>query len=401
MDFNSLKYRTRKTCSVCEKSLGDSVIPLPEFPITEILIKQKLPPQGFLDQAFMFCEHCGHGQLQNVIDPEILYGGDYAFRTSQSRSSAAGNKFFLEFVDRVTQGTKFDTVVDIGCNDLHMLQALEHRADRLIGIDPMLPKLKAAAPSQKYQLIGDFIENVALSDLVSNQGTLFVCSHNLEHIENPRLMIERLLAAANQNTVFAFQFPGLETLVSNFRFDHLFHHHVQYFSLPSVAHAIESAGGTVLHHMVNTSFWGSLLIVFKKGSESVLRKGEKFSKTTIRQRYDYFRHNLMLAGEFLKNFNDKKWDGKKIIGYGAALTLPAVAYHMKHDLSNLECVVDDDPCKAGLYYLNLPVQIKMPKDAGSIEQQTVVITALNNVRQIVEKLNPLKPKHILVPLACF
>jgi hypothetical protein len=78
--------------------------------------------------------------------------------------------------------------------------------------------------------------------------------------------------------------------------------------------------------------------------------------------------------------------------------LPVLAYHLKSDLSFLECVLDDDPVKNGWHYENLPLAIRPPEDAHEWMDASVMITAPDNAQPILKKLLDFRPKNIIYPL---
>ena len=54
----------------------------------------------------------------------------------------------------------------------------------------------------------------------------------------------------------------------------------------------------------------------------------------------------------LEDIGDKKY------GYGAGLMLATLDYHLKFDMSNLECILDDDPTKHNSEYQNINASIQ-------------------------------------------
>ena len=83
--FREIHYKQRLHCMVCGTKSSRPVMDLPEFPLTEIYVEKKVSERiGFVDQAFHLCNRCGHGQISNVIEQEVLYGDSYATRTSTS-----------------------------------------------------------------------------------------------------------------------------------------------------------------------------------------------------------------------------------------------------------------------------------------------------------------------------
>ena len=86
-----------------------------------------------------------------------------------------------------------------------------------------------------------------------------------------------------------------------------------------------------------------------------------------------------------------------IYGYGAALLLPVLAYHLKTDFSFLKAVIDDAKEKDGLFYANLPLEIQHSSKITKFNELTIFITAIDNVKPIMTKLFSYRPKHIIYP----
>ena len=265
---------------------------------------------------------------------------------------------------------------------------MKDRADKIIGIDPILEESEDGLGEEKLTVIGDFIENVDLSQIDLNDS-LIICSHTLEHVENPKEMLSNLFQHATPSTLFFFQFPGLDGLLENLRFDQIFHQHLNYFSCYSFNYLLKSLGSHIINSDTNPH-WGSLLFAFRKGEVEHHENFSKPDKKQIAERHAIFKQRMESLSLFLQSLK-----GEKIVGYGAALTLPVLAYHLSDDFSGLPCIFDDDEGKENLFYINLPVPIKNSKDMGNIKDDTVFITAIDNTRKILSKVIPLQPKRIV------
>ena len=137
--FKSVSFTKRTECMVCGIKLDKPIIVLPDFPLTEIYVNEKVNEKvGFVDQSFCLCENCGHAQITNIINPEILYDYSYHFRTSTSATAVKVNDNFLSFISRITGDIHFKTIIEIGCSDIYLLNSLRSQSDELIGVDPAL-----------------------------------------------------------------------------------------------------------------------------------------------------------------------------------------------------------------------------------------------------------------------
>lgn len=398
--FIDIPFAKRARCVVCETPFKKPLISLPDFPLTEIYTRRPLKKRaGYLDQEFHFCENCGQGQLAHVIDKDLLYGESfsYHFRTSESLTGRDSSLFFVNFLDRVVGKKRFKTIVEVGCNDLHLLRSISDRAEKLIGIDPILKGREKEWSRGKIVAVGDFLENIDLE----NDIDLVICKDTLEHVVDPKGFIQKILRKGHEDTLYFFQFPFLETLCDGMRFDQIFHQHLNYFSLKSILKMLDELGCELLDHTINHNLWGSILIVFKKGRNSVKyrRSAKKLSSKEILRKYGVFQQTMDLAQKRLEEFA-----GTVVYGYGAALMLPVLSYHLKNDFSGLKAILDDDQRKAGLYYINLPVKIIRRDQIADFRNAVVLITAIatfDNVRRILKNVFELNPKQIIVPMNVF
>lgn len=399
--FKNIKFKKRNYCMVCRQQCEEPVISLSKFPLTEIYTdKQFNNNLGFVNQEFHFCERCGHGQLKNIINQEVLYGSSYRTRTSTSSSAILAADFFLDFVNNILKKGNLRTIIEIGCNDLYVLKKLRGKARILYGIDPILKGIEDSHKDKKIKIIGDFFENLDLSSFGSRVDAV-LSSHTLEHVEDPKGMIQGLLNLCTNEAILFFQFPGLETLISGAHFDQVFHQHLNYFSLQSVLYLLDEVGAELIEFKLNPYHWGALMIAFRKkpGASKLNRRfkeeAQGLSRGIIEKQYKIFKENIELTVARVDSFKDRT-----IYGYGAALMFPVLEYYLKRS-GRLKYIIDEDESKKDLYYLNVPVQIKMPDQIKDLKSSIVLITAVNSMwayRAIMKKLISLGVEQIIAPV---
>jgi hypothetical protein len=398
--FKNINFDRRTKCQVCGQASDSPLFELPDFPMTEIYVDCKVKERlGFVDQSFHLCEKCGHGQIANVIDVELQYGDSeqFYFRASESATGRESADFFIEFLNSVVKDRHFKNIIEVGCNDMYVLNALKSRADQLIGIDPILKKKEKEYTQGNIIAIGDFLENVNLNDAMD----VVLCKDTLEHISEPKQFVKKIVDSAQNETIFVFQFPLLETLLSGCRFDQVFHQHLNYFSLESIIYMLEDLGCQLMDYRININHWGMILIAFKKSKDKTkyASRISKIRRPQVLESYKVFKDNMRVTNDRLNLLKNEK-----IYGYGAALMLPALSYYLGNDFQTFECIIDDDQHKVGLSYINLPITIKTTESVEDIHESIVLVTAIsaiNNVRRILVKLAELNPKQIIVPMATF
>ncbi|MBI1883203.1 MAG: methyltransferase domain-containing protein [Chlamydiae bacterium] len=388
----------RTLCAVCGQTQLDRIMDLPGLPLTGLFSSRAMgTPAETFDQALLVCVSCGHGELEYQIDPEKLYDSSYSFRTSQSDTARCGTHFFLSFLDQVASGRRFECVLDLGCNDLHLLNSLGNRASYKIGVDPIWVGRESEIKDSKLQVFGSTIEELS-SDDFSKKPDLVLCRHTLEHIYDPVSVVRRLLDIVQEGALLVFEVPGFDALIRKFRFDQVFHQHLQYFSLKSFCSLLEKSGGKYLAHSENYHDWGAMIVAFQKQGyprTSLESPNHSFFSTDeIHKRYRLFKTRMALIKDELFLYHQDP-----MYGYGAAQMLPILAYHLRSDLSFLKCILDDDPEKEGLYYQNLPLEIRSSQGVKDWSEVTVLLTAVDSAKGILTKLlTEKRPKHLLYPL---
>jgi cyclopropane-fatty-acyl-phospholipid synthase len=369
---------------------------LPSFPLTEKFGKFEGEKAFSFDQSLVINRNTGHVELANKLSPKSLYSEvSYNFRTSQSGSSIRHlNKFCKFFETCIENEKKYRVMVDIGGNDLATIKKLQHKADIAAIIDPI-----CAADDNKIidsvKVIGKFIENVDLS-VELDRPDLVICRHTIEHIINPGAFLTQLFEQCDDDCLFVFELPCFSSLLGSMRLDAIFHQHVNYFDIFSFRALLDECGGEYVSHDINYQgpCGGALFVCFRKRktkSQKSLEIDVPKKVKFILDKVSCYKAFMQAQGTVLENM-----DGK-IFGYGAGLMAATLAYHMKFDMANLECILDDDPLKNNGSYKNINVLIKATDEFRPSPNQDYLITSLENIRPIYKRILELEPKRIVVP----
>ncbi len=389
-------------CRVCGSQRMRRVIELPDLPLTGIFISQKEKNSSRkkypnFNQVFLRCDECGHGQLLNSVSPSYLYQDTYTHRTSKSAISKSGNEFFYKFLKAVGRDRTFRCCLEVGCNDLYLLNKLGSICEYRYGIDPVWPKGLSREPGN-IKVIGGYIEEVSLENMLSEEPDLVISAHTFEHLEHPCKALQKVFKIAAKDALFIIEVPCFDTLVTTFRFDQIFHQHINYFSTASMLHLIKTIGGEYVNHTYNFDYWnGTLLIAFRKSS---LISNNELNITAplsedIERNYCIFRKILEYCRATL-DFYSKK--GIPIFAFGAAQMLPVLAYHLQTDFAEIEAILDDNPEKDSLVYPTLKPVIHTVENSSFSRNSAIIVTALDSFKAIISRLISLSPRYIVHPL---
>lgn len=391
-----LTVSRKQRCTVCRSVYLTSVFDLPQLPLTGIYTEGHATDSKYptMDQAWMLCTDCGHGQLQNVIDPKYLYEDTYTHRGGVSPIASGGNDFFVEFLTAVAGRRRFTTLVDIGCSDLYLLKKLYSRAESAWGIDPIWIGKDHISP-EGIRVLGKYVEEIDWASDVPTQPDLIVSAHTFEHINEAGQELARAVEAAAEGALFIIEVPGTDSMLSALRFDQVFHQHINYYSVASFQRLIAELGCQYLAHTFNYSFWsGTMLMAFSKHSSSAAStphppKITPEKATAALARFTAQLHELMNT---IAGVPEPLW------GYGAAQMVPILAYHLKSDLGFLQGIFDDNPGRHGKNFPHLAPVIRMPRPETTLVDSAVVILALDSIRPILKRVHALNARRVLLPL---
>ena len=196
------------SCNVCGRGSLEIIFETPLLPLTGIYIRDgsnvSLPN---FDQAFMYCMDCGHGQLRNIISPAVLYDDTYTHRTSSSPIATRGNDFFYQQLQKIVKDRRFKSLLEIGCNDLYLINRAQGLAERLTGIDPIwIGQDHELNPTTR--VLGRFVEDIKMGEDITEKPDLILSAHTFEHIQDIYGQLASLVEIAADGCLFVIEVPG-------------------------------------------------------------------------------------------------------------------------------------------------------------------------------------------------
>ena len=386
----NLEYKEITTCLICN-NICTKVANFPNFPITELFINKAQNidfPATSADQALMYCENCSHMFLQNHLPKNFIYS-NYVLESSLSRSASLSSNNFYKFIK---QRSKISTgaAIDIGANDTFLLKKFSENTFERIGIDPNIK-----SDESSITCISDYFENCDMQN-ITKKNKLILCSHTLEHVYDVNGFLNSISQNLSANDEVFFQFPSLDLLVKDARFDQINHQHLNYFSLFSIQKILTIHNLKILDHFFDHDHFGTLMChVVKDENTSKDTKSFKqnVSKDCIDTAYAIFNKNVeatTLRLEFFKG---------DFFCFGASLTLPVLCYFVP-EIRNSICVIDSDQNKEHMKFANVPLSIKHDSlvDFPANNFLVSAISSKSTARKIVELLLKREALNIFVLL---
>lgn len=333
-------------CSLCQSTDLKCLWDLPQLPLSETYGTFDASFKHY-DQALLYCNSCGHVQLQHQLPTPLLYADDnYHFSTAKSNSTSVRLASFVEFVNSSID-TDVNKVIDVGGNDDSLLTLIAAKEKYLID-----PSLKQQGRENDINYVKEFVEQV---DIKSINPDLIVSCHTLEHIAQPAQFLKKLLSNLSEQATLVFEVPCFVEQIKNGRLEAVFHQHYHYFHAKTLVNVIQGSGGEViaLDYNAYPTCGGALMVAFKKMTVG------KVKRAGINDFLAYLPIDSLFNQQLLRfqalNQRIAAWIASKecVVGYGASLLLPVIFYHIGDASKKICLICDDDPNKYGLTYKNV------------------------------------------------
>lgn len=379
-----------KKCRICQSDKVPVVLNLGKSPIGENFKKKKSTSRLY-NLNLQKCQKCGLCQIEDVIDPKILYK-NYLY---QSNTSVYLDKHFENYAKNVSNFLKLkkgSLVLDIGSNDGLLLTKFKKIDFNVIGIEPAT-KISKIANERKIKTLNGFFNNKSTNEILKlkKKVSLITANNVLANIDNINLWFKNIKKIIKDHGFFVFESFYLSDLIKNKVLDFIYHEHLSIFSIRSIKHLCNIHDLKLVNvEKVNTK-GGSLrfYICSKKNNfkiNSIVNRQE-----TIEYKNGCFKKNTYKKLEFFLNKKKKKINyllsqlkNKEIIGLGASISCITLMYQLNIQ-NRIKKLLDDNTIKHGLFSPGSNVKIYDPSKFKFNKNQTLVILAWRFKKILMKK----------------
>ncbi len=387
-------YKERISCESCGHTKFNIIydfgeIPLAgSFPLHEEINNIKSYPLKIVK-----CKSCELVQTNTLIPPETLFK-DYRYISSVGMQKHFNN--FADWLVKTQNLTPMHKVLEFGCNDGPLLEALKYRGiHRTIGIDPATNIVKLGR-KKNLDIINNFFNyKFAKSEEWEENFDLILASNTFAHIEDINSVIKGVNYSLKPEGKFIFEVQYLVDLVDKFQFDFMYHEHLFYYTINSLQKLLSKHHLKIIDVKKVPIHSGSIRVVATKNT---LEPKKEIVDSLIEIEKDYkelneFSSKISLA---LNNLSAQlgliKEMNKKVAGYGASGRANVISSTMKWDTNDLMYIIDESPERYNRYTSNGKIPIYPPEYLESDPPDYILILAWNFADMIIEKT-----KHLGIP----
>jgi len=286
-------------------------------------------------------------------------------------------------------------VLEIGCNDLFLLKQLKGIVENRAGIDPIYDDKKTEI-EPGFFVCGGFMETINLSKLLKNPIDLIISSHTFEHLENPIKAVSNLKPYLASRCDFIIEVPSSLRMVHQIRLDQVFSQHINYYSPKSLCSLLEPLNFNLVDISYNYGLWGGTQILHF--SNYTKKKGGGGIKSPELSKIDFLQSKQLFIDEVSAVIFKLKSAPGNVYAYGAAQMLPILKYHIGKTFDLVKEIFDDNPDRIGKYFPGDSRRIRSFKEFKFEPNDTMLITALDSTKPLIQNLISKGINLIIIPL---
>ena len=387
-------HHRRDTCRACGGTSLSLFLSLGPQPLANAFLKESAPAQKCFPLDVYYCQTCSLVQLLDVIDSETLFA-EYVYVTGTSDTMRVHNQEYARTVSDLTSLTQDDLVVEIGSNDGSLLQCFQQRGSPILGIEPAR-NIAALADARGLRTLNRFFSSATASEIKQSYGSAKVILANnvLAHVDNTLDFLKGCREILHPAGLLAVEVPYVRHLIEKLEYDTIYHEHLCYFSISTLARLFERAGLSIMR-VDEVPVHGGSLRVYARSRERhqqhaaevvAAQKKEMAEGLTSLLRYVDFADRVVRNRLYLRNLVHRLvHDGKTVAAYGAPAKGSTLLNYCDIGKAEIPYVVDRNAMKVGLYQPGTGIPVLPVSTLLEEQPDYLLILAWNFEKEIVEQ----------------
>jgi len=345
-------------CQVCGHAPLETTLSLGYMPpVNQMVAIGEVPrQQPWFPTNLLHCTKCDLVQLGLAVDPVIIFPPEYPY-TSGTTKVLRDNfaDLYAEASAMLDLGPK-DLVIDIGSNDGTLLSNFKNGGHRVLGIEPT--EVGKIADGRGIPTLMRYFTSATAAEVKRRHGPARVvtAANCFAHIEDVHAIVEGILDLLAPDGVFISESHYLIGLLDKLQYDTIYHEHLRYYSVGSLAHLLQMHGLDVFHARPIPSHGGSIRVYAARHGVQPVRDsvGKMLAAEprgeAMRARLRAFRDHVMLSKlRLLAMIRDLKEKGARICGISAPSRASTLVNYVGLD----EAIID--------YVCEIPGSLKIGK----------------------------------------
>ena len=386
-------------CRSCGTTKLKRVVSLGYQPLANNLLNKKNDKNDLYPLEVNYCENCHNCQLSVAVDAKKMFS-NYLYTSSTSKVFRdhfvnAANKYVKE----LKLSPKKSYIIDVGSNDGVALKPFKDlNFKNILGIEPA-SNLAKLANKNKIKTFNGFLTKKNLKK-IKKKADLILASNVFAHSDNLKEMAECMINLLSPKGTIIIEVQYLMNTLKDLTFDNIYHEHYNYWSLTSLKNFFKQFDAKIFKAEKINTHGGSIRIYVKKDMKV---KIDKSINKIIKEEIDYGINKFKTYQNFgekvykirenvIKNINQLKKNGKKIIGFGApAKATTALNFFGISD--QIDFIIEDNKLKHNKFIPGVKIPI-VSKNKVNGKGDTILVLAWNFFEDIKKNNKTLSDNFI-------
>ncbi len=348
-------YKARH-CLLCRSGKLGLALPLAHSAIGNDYLPTAQPQQEFA-QSLHLCKDCGNVQIEDVVNPDILFRS-YTYSTTSSLGLVKHFQTYAGEVATAAGAELGSLVIDIGSNDGSLLKAFQSIGYRVLGVDPAV-EIARRATAEGVETVPDYFTRKLAERIKQSHGPAAVVTANNVFAHSDKLpeMADGIRELLRPDGIFTFEVSYLLDIVQKMLFDTVYHEHLCYHSVRSLDLFFRRHGLELIDAQRIPTKAGSLRgTVQQAGGPRPVAPGiarliewegitELHAPETWRE---YTRRIETARDRFVTVIDRARAARKRVVGYGASPTVTTLINQFGL-AGRIDYLVDDNPVKQNTF----------------------------------------------------
>ncbi len=388
-----------RSCGAFAEERGTSqlvpVLDLGRTPLANRLLNanqlDELEPTYSLELAF--CPCCSLLQITETVSAEDLFR-DYVYFSSFSDTMLRHSERIAKRLISEHDLDSNSLVVEAASNDGYLLQHFVNRGVPVLGIEPAR-NIARVAREKGIPTVDEFF-GAELAERLRSEGIqadVFLANNVLAHVADLNGFVRGIRTVLAPNGRAVIEAPYAKDMIDHIEFDTIYHEHIFYFTVTSLARLFRRHGLEITHVDRVPIHGGSLQITVAhmgvappSDAVSDLLAEEQHWGVDRVEFYQQFGHKVEgLKSSLLKLLGELKGKGKRLAAYGASAKGSTLLNYFGIGRETIEFVVDRSPHKQNRYTPGTHLPILPPEQLTEAMPDYVLLLTWNFADEILEQ----------------
>jgi len=353
-------------CQVCNGANLSEIIDLGMHPPSDaFLSKNNFKNETIAPLKVLFCRDCLLVQLSHAVDPKLLFGEDYIYRSGYNKHLKAHLQSIAQKLISELKLNKNNLAIDIGANDGTLLEGYLPNNIKILGVEPS--SVAKTLEEKNIPFEKEFFNEQTAKNIIQKYGKAkaITATNVFAHVKDLKGFMSGINILLDDTGIFLQESHYFLDMIKELQYQEIYLEHLRYYSLSSLINLFSIFGLEVFDAERIDTHGGSIrTLACKKGAfpirdsvKKMLVQEDAIKLNSIKT-FDEFRNKVYEQRTDLNSLLQKiKSENKSIVGLAAPAKGNTLLNFCKINSEILDYLVDTSDFKIGKFSPGVHIEI--------------------------------------------